>query len=63
MISLNEGSFRLLITDHSLLRYFNVKGEAVLVRYFNVKLVIRNVGRTEILLLFYSTSIYSKYRM
>ena len=52
MISLNEGSFRLLITDHSLLRYFNVKGEAVLVRYFNVKLVIRNVGRTEIILLF-----------
>ena len=52
MISLNEDSFRLFRSDHSLPRYFSVKEEAVLVRYFSVKLVIRNVGRTEIILLF-----------
>ena len=61
MISLNEDSFRLFRSDHSLPRYFSVKEEAVLVRYFSVKLVIRNVGRIEILLLFCSTLIYSKY--
>ena len=62
MISLNEDSFRLFRSDHSLPRYFSVKEEAVLVRYFSVKLVIRNVGRIEIFLLFCSTLIYSKYR-
>lgn len=62
MISLNEDSFRLFRSDHSLPRYFSVKEEAVLVRYFSVKLVIRNVGRIEIFLLFCLTLIYSKYR-
>ena len=62
MINLNEDSFRLFRSDHSLPRYFSVKEEAVLVRYFSVKLVIRNVGRIEILLLFCSILIYSKYR-
>ena len=47
MISLNEDSFRLFRSDHSLPRYFSVKEEAVLVRYFDVKLVIRNVGKIE----------------